>query len=138
MENKYNKDNTIVKLNILVQDPCLKNDRINARNKYLKGHSQMKEIDKDDFMLNVIIGYSDAKLSKQFMIDRLLLSTLCHDMEMRNPILFKWIEDFKKQTVKRGYATINNKRKYFAGLKSSNIAQKNKAINLSVRWLISY
>ena len=57
---------------------------------------------------------------------------------MRYPTLFNCIEAFKKETKKRGFSSIDNKRKYFDGLKSSNIEKRNKAVNLSVRWLIKY
>ena len=89
-------------------------------------------------MLFIIIGYSDAKISKHFMVDRLTISTLRHEIEMRYPILFKWVEDFKRKAEKQGYAIINDKRKYIDGLKSSNIDKRNKAKILIMRWVIKY
>jgi len=66
------------------------------------------------------------------------VSTIRHDLELRYSTLFQWIETFEKQTTKQGYAIIDNKRKYFDGLKSSNIEKRKKAKNLSVKWLIQY
>jgi len=122
----------------LTQDPNLKNDRESGKNCFMESHPQMKELDKDDLLLSIVTGYSDAKLSKLFMIDRLTVSTIRHDLELRYSTLFQWIETFEKQTTKQGYAIIDNKRKYFDGLKSSNIEKRKKAKNLSVKWLIQY
>jgi DNA polymerase I-like protein with 3'-5' exonuclease and polymerase domains len=57
---------------------------------------------------------------------------------MRYSSLFQWLENYKKQTTRRGYAVLNNKRKYFDGLKSSNLEKRKKAQNFAVRWLIKY
>jgi len=122
----------------LSHDQSFKKDRVKNKNEFMEAHPQMKEITKDDFLLNTLIGYSDAKLSQKFMIDRLTLCTLRHELEMRYPILFQWIEDFKTRSAKQGYAKLGNKRKYLDGLKSSNLEKRKKAINLSVRWLIQY
>ena len=122
----------------LSHDQNFKKDRVNNKNEFMEAHPQMKEIKKDEFLLTTLIGYSDAKLSQKFMIDRLTLSTLRHELEMRYPTLFQWIEDFKTRSAKQGYAKLGNKRKYLDGLKSSNLEKRKKAINLSVRWLIQY
>ena len=62
-----------------------------------------------------MIGYSDAKLSKRFLIDRLTLSTIRHDLEMRYFSLFQWVENFRRETARLGYLSNNNKYKYFDG-----------------------
>lgn len=122
----------------LSHDHNFKKDRAKKKKEFMAAHPQMKEIKKDEFLLAALIGYSDAKLSQKFMIDRLTLSTLRHELEMRYSTLFHWIEDFKTRSAKGGYAKLGNKRKYLDGLKSSNLEKRKKAINLSVRWLIQY
>jgi DNA polymerase-1 len=122
----------------LSHDQNFKKDRVKNKNEFMEAHPQMKEFEKDEFLLTTLIGYSDAKLSQKFMIDRLTLSTLRHELEMRYPTLFQWIEDFKTHSAKQGYAKLGNKRRYLDGLKSSNLEKRKKAINLSVRWLIQY
>ena len=131
------KQNSFEILEKLTHDQSLKMDRVNGMNKFLDAHPKYQAIDNEDFMLCLIIGYSDAKVSKEFMLDRLILSTMRHDLEMRYPVLFEWIEGFKRETIKQGFAMINKKRKCLDGLRSSNIEKRNNAINLSIRWLIT-
>ena len=101
-------------------------------------HSLMKELDTDGLFLAVITGYSDYKLSKEFMIDRTTVLTIRHDLETRYPILFDWIRQFKKRTLKQGYIRFNNKKKYFDGLKSSNLEKRKIAVNNSIKWILKY
>ncbi len=107
-------------------------------NEFLKTHILASNLNSDELLLAIIMGDSDFKLSKKFMIDRLSVSTIRHDIETRYYSLFQWIENFKRQTIKFGYATVNHKRKYFDGLASANIEKRMKAINNSIRWMIKY
>jgi len=72
------------------------------------------------------------------MLDRLTVSTIRHDLEVRYSTLFNWIRNFQMQILKQGYATYDNKKKYFDGLKSSNLEKRKTALNNSVKWILKY
>ncbi|MCA1795380.1 MAG: hypothetical protein LC660_16190 [Desulfobacteraceae bacterium] len=65
-------------------------------------------------------------------------STIRHDLYMRYPTLFDWIKQFKKRTLVQGGVIHENKKKYFAGIESSNIENREIALNNSIRWIIKY
>ncbi|MGA1871867.1 MAG: hypothetical protein ACMUJM_25375 [bacterium] len=123
----------------LSKDTMLHRDRLLKNNNiYIKNHPLLKGLDFDELLLSIIIGLSDSKLSKRFLVDQLTASTIRHELEVRYSILFQWIENYRKLVSKQGFASIRNKRKYFDGLKSSNIEKRGKALNFAIRWLISY
>ncbi len=122
----------------IAQDSSLNDDWVKKTNQYMTSHPLMKELDTDELFLAIITGYSDYKLSKEFMLDRLDASTIRHDVELRYPILFSWIKQIKKRILDQGYILHDNKRKYFDGLKSSNLEKRKIAVNNSIRWLLEY
>lgn len=124
----------------LSEDVNLINDRVgrNRRNKFMEAHPLMKNVDQDDLLLSLVIGYSDAKLSRRFMVDYLKLSTIRLDLTERYAMLFSWLDGFRKHTAKQGYAKSSDALKYLSGLRSSNIAKRGKAMESAVRWLVQY
>ena len=72
------------------------------------------------------------------MIDRVGLSTVYHDIEKRYSRLFEWKGGFCKETLKEGYATLNDQKKYLSGLLSSNLEKKKNALILAIKWAIKY
>lgn len=138
----YFKDSkrSLYALENLSKDLNLKSDRVgrSKRIKFMETHPLMKNLDQDDVLLSIVIGYSDAKLSRRFMIDHLTLSTIRLNLAERYASLFNWLDEFRKNTAKQGYVKLENTLKYYDGLKSSNIAKRKKAKELAVRWLIKY
>ena len=122
----------------ITEDDKLKIDRKFNENEFLKAHRLTSQFNTDELLLSIIIGDSNFKLSRRFMIDRFTAATIRHDVETRYSLLFRWMDNFKMQTDRRGYAIKDGKRKYFNGLRSSNVEKRKKAINNSVRWLIQY
>jgi len=109
-----------------------------GKNNFMTNHPLMGNLDQDELLLSIVIGYSDAKLSQRFMIDHLTLATIQHDLRERYPTLFHWIDEFRMYTTKQGYAQMGHIRRYFDGLKSSNIGKRKRASENAVRWLIQY
>ncbi len=124
----------------LSEDVNLRRDRVgrSKRNKFIETHPLMKDLDHDDLLLSIVIGYSDVKLSRRFMVDHLTISTIRLDLTERYASLFRWLDEFRKNTAKQGYIKLNNEFKYLDGLKSSNIEKRQKALEFVVRWLIQY
>lgn len=98
----------------------------------------IKDLKIDEILIYIIIGYADYKLSKLFLIDQLTVSTIRHEFEVQYSKLFHWLDKFRTQTLSQGFACVDNKRKYFNGLKSSNIEIRKKATGFAIRWTIKY
>jgi hypothetical protein len=52
---------------------------------------------------------------------------------MRYERLFEWLRQFTEHSISLGYAEYEGKRKYLAGLRSSNIDKRNKAVKAAIR-----
>lgn len=92
----------------------------------------------NELLLSVAVGASDVALSRRYLVDRLAVSTRRNDLCRRYPTLFAWLERFRDEAARRGYASVGDQRKYLAGLQSSNVAKRQKAMDLAVRWAIRY
>lgn len=129
---------SLAKLGNLSKDSTLQKDNLSNSYPFMENQPLIKELKPDKLLLLIVIGFSDSKLSKQFLIDQLTITTIRHNLELRYVTLFQWLKNFREQTLRQRFAFANNKRKYFDGLKSSNIEKRKKALNLAVRWLIQY
>ena len=98
----------------------------------------MRDGDYDEFLLSVVLGPSEAKLSRRFLIDRLNVGTLMRDIEKRYEVTFGWLRDYRRVAQANGYATANGRRKYIDDLRSSDLAQRERALEDAVRWLVRY
>jgi DNA polymerase I len=104
----------------------------------LAKHPLMRGLDSNELLLRLAVGQSDAILSKRFLIDRLKIATIRHDLESRYQTMFQWLNNFRRMARAKGYATNGDLRKYIDGLKSSDIARRGRALEHAVRWLIHY
>jgi hypothetical protein len=133
--NKYRSMDIIEDI---TDDHNLRKDRYSNWIVLNKLQPLLKNIEPEEFLLSVVSGQSGFKLSQLFMLDRLTISTVRHDIEKRYSKLFCWLENFRKETAKRGYASMKGRRKYFDGIGSSSIEKRKNALNLAVRWVIQY
>lgn len=101
-------------------------------------HPLMQEFDPDELLLCLAVGQSDTALSKRFLVDRLKIATMRHDLEKRYPTMFQWLNNFRRLARTKCYATNGDLRKYIDGLKSSDIAKRGQALEYAIRWLIRY
>ncbi len=53
-------------------------------------------------------------------------------------MMFQWLGSYRRKAQVNGYATIDGGRKYIDGLKSSDMARRDRAMEEAVRWLIRY
>jgi hypothetical protein len=95
-------------------------------------------VDQAELLLRLAIGQSDSKLARRFMIERLSIAGMRHDLEGRYRKLFLWLNRFRSETLGTGYATKGKLRKHIDGLKSSDVARRQQAAEYAVRWLIHY
>lgn len=124
----------------LTQDPVLREarERQGKVDVLMAEHAIMKDVDYDELLLSLAAGQSDATLSRVFLIERVKVAGIRHDLEKRHQTMFAWLEDYRRSAQANGYATSGGKRKYIDGLKSSDIARREKALESAVRWLIRY
>jgi DNA polymerase-1 len=101
-------------------------------------HPLMQELDSDELLLRLAVGQSDTALSKRFLVDRLKIATMRHDLEKRYQTMFQWLNSFRRVARAKRYATNGDLRKYIDGLKSSDVARRAQALEHAVRWLIRY
>ncbi len=101
-------------------------------------HPLMQELDPDELLLRLAVGQSDTAISKRFLVDRLKITTMRHDLEKRYQTMFQWLNSFRRVARAKCYATNGDLRKYIDGLKSSDVARRAQALEYAVRWLIRY
>ncbi len=127
-------------LSQVTQDPVLQEVRASKSkvDVFMAEHAVMKDIDHDELLLSLATGQPDSMLSRAFLVDRLKVEMIRHDLGKRYQIMFQWLESYRRRAQANGYATIDGKRKYIDGLKSSDVARRERALEHAVRWLIRY
>ena len=125
---------------LLSGDPALKKDRTGKGevNRFMNRQEMMKGLDHDDLLLRILIGESSHRLSTRFLVNRHSVNNIIHVLEVRYSELFRYMVDFKKRGLKRGYVEREGQRKYFDGFSSSSIEKRHKAQLLACRWLLRY
>jgi DNA polymerase I-like protein with 3'-5' exonuclease and polymerase domains len=120
------------------EDRNLQLDRSKKRcgNLFMASHPLMKELDYNELLLSVVCGVSRPAMSRQFMLERMGVDSICHDLRMRYEMLFEWLAAFRADAGSRGYATGPKGRKYLDGLKSSSVEKRKKAADAAVKWCL--
>jgi hypothetical protein len=98
-------------------------------------HPLLQGLNHDSLLVSLVVGQSDVEISKKFLVERWRVAKVRHDLGKRYQTMFRWLNSFRRLTQRRGYASNGNLRKYIDGLKSSDIARREHAMNLAVRWL---
>jgi DNA polymerase-1 len=101
-------------------------------------HPWMQKLDFDELLLRLAVGQSDTALSKKFLVDRFEIAAVRQDLEKRYQTMFRWLNSFRRWTRTKGYATNGDRRKYFDGLRSADVAKRGESLEHAVRWLIRY
>jgi DNA polymerase I-like protein with 3'-5' exonuclease and polymerase domains len=122
-------------------DGVLRKDRAGSKraNAFLATHTVISDLEVaewDELLLNLLLGHSNFEVSKRFFIDQMSASTIRHDVEVRYRKSFQFLDEFRQVAAKQGYASKDGKRKYLAGLRSSNLGKRQKAQEYAVRWLL--
>jgi DNA polymerase I-like protein with 3'-5' exonuclease and polymerase domains len=99
-------------------------------------HPWMQELDYHDLLTSLAVGQPDTVLSRRFLVERSKIAAMRYDLERRYQTMFRWLNDFRRTARARGYAANGDLRKYIDGLKSSDIARRDQALEQAVRWLL--
>ncbi len=87
---------------------------------------------------SVAIGLPDAAVCRRFLISPEKMAKLRANLHAQYPVLFEWLDRFRGEAIKRGYADHDRARIYIEGLRSSNIEKRNKATTSAIRRLVRY
>jgi len=107
-----------------------------GRNHFMEQHALMKSLDHVELLLSVVSGESGPAISRRFMVERMQVDMVCHDLRMRYGKLFEWLDEYRAKTGRCGYAEGPKGRKYLEGLGSSSLEKRRNASNAAVRWFI--
>ena len=87
-------------------------------------------------LLSFVTGSSDHQLCRTFLLDRNAIERIRHDFEIRYSKTFQWLEKFRETTATNGFASARGRRRYFDGLRSSDLEKRNRALHSAVKWLV--
>jgi DNA polymerase I len=121
----------------LTGDRTLQKDRQARKNDFIGGgQPSLVGLCHTDVLMSLLIGVSNAALCKRFLIDARRASVLREVVTSKYPKLFAWIEECRRNIVSSGFASSGERRRYWEGLGSSDIARRHRALQSAVRWLI--
>lgn len=89
-------------------------------------------------LISVVVGIPEHQLGRMFLLDHDAISAICHHFKIRYSLTFLWLEQFCQQTVTNGFASAPGRRRYFDGLRSSNLEKREKALRSAVKWSIRW
>jgi DNA polymerase-1 len=95
-------------------------------------------LDHADVLLSIAIGLPDAAVCRRFLLSPEKAMRIRTNLLVRYPVLFEWLDRFRRESIARGYAEHDGRRVYFEGLRSSSIEKKNTATTSAIRWLVRY
>jgi DNA polymerase I-like protein with 3'-5' exonuclease and polymerase domains len=125
-------------LQLVTGDKVLRRDRRCGDPCFVGSDVATRDLDQRDVLLCVASGLSDAALSRRFLIDRPTVAGIRRTLEAKYAELFKWLDVYRIDTLTKGFAQHNGRRKYLEGLKSSDLDKRHKAMRSAIRWLIRY
>jgi len=89
-------------------------------------------------LLSFITGVSDYQLCRMFLLDRNAVESVLHDFQIRYAKTFLWLGKFRETTATNGFASACGRRRYFDGLRSSDLEKRNSALHSAVKWLVRW
>ena len=98
----------------------------------------LEDGDHFQFLLSIVTGVSDQQLCRIFLLDRSAVAARRHDFQARYSSTFLWLDKFFRETAAKGFVSAHGRRRYFDGLRSSNLEKRNSALHSSVKWLLQW
>ncbi len=125
----------------LARDDVLRRDRACGEGvpfSFLKLEVLPGVLDHQDLLLSIMVGLPKDKICRAFCLSQAKLAILRHDLEVRYIRSFSWLENYCKTVAEKCMAVVDERTRWFNGVRSSNLAIREKAIRSSVRWLLKY
>jgi DNA polymerase-1 len=112
--------------------------RKKGKDGFISGVAVAGDAEQREAVLLTAIGDPDPAISRRFLIGRAEASKLRSAITSRYPVLFRWLQEFKRSALANGFAEYRGRRKYLAGLRSSDVDKRNRALRSAARWLASH
>lgn len=109
-----------------------------AKDGFIPGLSVSGEDEHREALLMTAIGEPDPVISRRFLMGRADTAKLRSAITSRYPALFSWLQDFRRAALASGFGEHGGSRKHLAGLRSSDVDKRNRAVRSAVRWLARY
>jgi|CZKL01.1.fsa_nt_gi DNA polymerase I-like protein with 3'-5' exonuclease and polymerase domains len=120
-------------------DKVLRSDLVAGNGSYcLPNVPQLIEGNHYQLLLSFVTGVSNGQMRRIFLMDGDAVATIHHSFKVRYSATFEWLEQFCRETQKVGFASTRGRRRYFDGLRSSNLGKRDKAMYSAVEWLIKW
>jgi hypothetical protein len=71
-------------------------------------------------------------------LGRSAIAAIRHNFQTRYSSTFFWLDKFFKETATNGFASAHGRRRYFDGLRSSNLEKRNSALHSAVKWMVHW
>ncbi len=122
------------------EDTVLQSDLIRRRREddFIAGEVGISGVEHSEILLAVAIGLPDAAICRRFLLGREDVAPIRTAVTLRYQRLFEWLGQFTTLALAQGYAEYKGRRKFLAGLRSSDLDKRSKAVRSAVRWLIRY
>ncbi len=121
----------------VTQDPLLRERTGSPEfNELLRKYCSLAAKDYDNLLLNFALGFADSHISRAFLIDLLMVTTIRHGMMKRFCIMFDWLEKYRADVRKNGYASYGGMRKYLDAARTADLGKRRQALDHAVRWLM--
>jgi DNA polymerase-1 len=121
----------------LTGDRTLEKDRQTGKKEFIGGKDpSLVGLCHTEVLVSLSIGVSQAALCKQFLIDARRATVIREVVTDRYPRLFAWLEECRRNILSSGFASSGERRRYWEGLRSSDIDKRHRALRSAVRWLI--
>ena len=135
-----NANQALQRLQQITQDEALRTELTRcARSDFrCAGEELLQGMEHGDVLLWIAIGLPNAALCRRFLISPEKAIRIRANLQVRYPVLFEWLERFRRESIARGYAEYDGQRKYLAGLRSSDVEKRNMATASAIRWLVRY
>ncbi len=132
--------NTASALRTLVDvsdDATLREDlKRTGKEGFIPGVPAVKDVDHGELLVLAAIGEADLVICRRFLLSRPQVLAFMSLITSRYLTLFSWLENFKRASLSQGFAEYRWRRKYLAGLRSSDIDKRTKAVRSAIRWLV--
>ena len=102
------------------------------------GEPSLEGLEHAEVLLSVALGLPDAAVCRRFLISPEKAMRIKANLQVRYPTLFEWLDNFRRESITRGYAEHDGQRIYIEGLRSSNIEKRNTATVFAARWLVHH
>lgn len=121
-------------------DTVLRKDLRTRKGKegFIPGCSLLGEAEQRKALLMTAVGEPEPVVSRRFLMGRADTAKLRSAITSRYEALFSWLQDFRRTALANGFAEYRGSRKYLAGLRSSDVDKRNRAVRSVVRWLARY